>query len=840
MTRPELSPSAPLSGGMLLPRDEALPPVPLEHTEISVDVAGPLAETAVVQRFRSAHTAALDALYVFPLPADAAVGELELRVGGRVIRGEVRPRAEAEARFRDAAERGHAAALLGQERPNLFSVELANLQPGEVAEVRLRFFERVPYDDGWFTLTIPTVVLPRYTPEGQPSGPRDGVVPLLPEGEPGHTLAVRVAVDVGRLAEIASPSHEVDIAEERGRSVVTLRDPAAVPDRDLVLRYRPVGDGYAAAAFVQRVEGRPGALLLMLTPRAVPAPDEVLPREVLFVFDRSGSMGGASIAQARNALRSCLRALNPGDSFNIFPFDNYVERLAPAPLPFTQAAVDAADSFIAGIDARGGTEIVGALREALAQPRDPGRLRVIVFLTDGAVGNEAQVLRELAGGLNEARVFAFGVGSAVNRFLLDKLAEVGRGAVEYILPGEPIEPAVQRFQQRAALPLVQDLAVEWGGAHVADALPAPLPDLYAGQPLVLLARYHGLSDERALVTIRGRTARGTFAETLVVDFPAATPDRGGVWAALPRLWARARLVALEDEARLDPARAAAREDEARQLALEHGLLSAHTSFVAVEEPPPGEERRRAEARVVVPVHLPAGTRREAFQPAFPPAAGVHYAVAAMAAPSPAPRGALQRRTGPGMAARFLDSLRSNLAGESADEALAAPQMRASGPAALSPAALPAAPAGRPATPAERREAALRFLARTQGVDGSWAGDEQATALAALAFARAGHTARAGAYRPQLGRAANWLATRAGTGSLAAHAVAALAGAPVEGGAAEDGASAALRGAALTLEQLTAAQRLGGDADGAALPAGADPLHPDAHTLALTAALAILV
>lgn len=853
MTRPELSPSAPPSGGMLLPRDEALAPVPLEHTAISVDVVGPLAESTVVQRFRSRHAAPLDALYVFPLPADAAVCELELRLGERRIRGEVRERGEAEARFRDAAAHGHSAALLGQERPNLFSVELANLQPGEVVEVRLRFFERVPYDDGWFSLTIPTVVLPRYTPEDQPAGPRDGIVPLLPADEAGHTLSVRVAVDVGRLAEIGCPSHAIDVAEERGHSVVTLRDPAAVPDRDLVLRYRPAGDGYAAATFVQRAAGRPGALLLMLTPRAVPAPAEVLSRELLFVFDRSGSMGGASIAQARNALRSCLRALNPGDSFNIFPFDNHVERLAPAPLPFTQASVDAADNFIAGIDARGGTEIVGALREALAQPRDPQRLRVVVFLTDGAVGNEAQVLRELAGSLNEARVFAFGVGSAVNRFLLDKLAEIGRGAVEYILPGEPIEPAVQRFQQRAALPLVRDLGVEWGGAHVADVLPTPLPDLYAGQPLVLLARYHGAQEQRALVTVRGRTARGAFAETLVVDFPAATPDRGGAWAALPRLWARARLGALEDEARLDPSRAAALEDEARRLALEHGLLSAHTSFVAVEEPPPGEERRRAEARVVVPVHLPAGTRREAFEPLPPPHLGVHYAMASMAAP-PSPARGQQRRTGPGMAARFLDSLRANLAGEDAGAAAPAPQthagdvvsrMRATpdafGPAAS--AALPSAvalPAGGEATPAARREAALRYLARTQGVDGSWAGDELATALAALAFARAGHTARKGAYRSQLGRAANWLATRAGNGSLAAHAVAALAGTPTDWAAVEDAARAALHDSGLSVEQLAATQRLGGDADGAALPAGADALHPGAQALALTAALAILV
>jgi Ca-activated chloride channel family protein len=837
MARPEFNPDNPSSGGMLLPRDEALPPVPLEHTAYTIDVVGPLVDTLVVQRFQNAHSAPLDALYVFPLPADAAVRELELRIGERRISGELRERGEAERQFKAAAERGQGAALLGRERPNLFSVEVANLQPGERVEVRLRFAARAPYDDGWFTLSLPTVVLPRYLPEGQPAGPRDGVVPLLPEGERGHGLAVTITVDAGRQAEIESPSHELDITEERGRRIVTLRDPGAVPDRDLVLRYRPAGDSYASAAFAYRQGGKPGALLLMLTPRAVPEPSEVLPRELLFVFDRSGSMSGESIAQARNALRACLRALNPGDSFNIFPFDNRVERLAPAPLPFTQESVDTADSFIAGIDARGGTEIVGALREALAQPRDESRLRIVVFLTDGAVGNENDVLRELAGGLNEARVFAFGVGSAVNRFLLDKLAEVGRGSTEYILPGEPIEPAVQRFQRRASLPLLRDIAVDWGGASVADAMPAPIPDLYAGQPLVLVARFNGPRDERATLTLRARTATGSFEERLPVDLPLATPDRAGAWAALPKLWAQARLAQLEDTARLDRARATALDAEARELALTHALLSPHTSFVAVEESPPAEGRR-AEQRVVVPVHLPAGTRRAAFEqsPQGLPAGALY----AMAPPAPIAAG-LPPKTPRGMAAKFLKSLRGDLESGAAGP-FPAPVMRAGGlQAAARDSALGAAPQQQhERTAAVRRDAALRFLARTQSVDGSWSGDETVTALAALAFARAGHTERAGDFRPQLARTARWLDGRSRPdGSLLSLARAALGGNAVDLAAAQPAIDSALAAAGLSRGELAAAQRQGGDADGAVLTAGADAIRPSASTLALTAALALL-
>lgn len=818
MARAELVPDASVSGGMLLPREANLLPVPLEHTTIAIEVVGPLAETLMTQRFRNGHHAALDALYVFPLPSEAVVSGLELRVGARMIHGVVQPRAEAQRMFREAAERGHDAALLAQERPNMLSLEVANLQPGEVVEVRLRYFERVPYDDGWFTLVVPTVVLPRYLPGGMLANPKDGAVPLLPPDVAGHTLAVEISLDVGRLAEIEVPDDQFEVREVRGRHLATLRDPDAVPDRDLVLRYRPAGAGYRAATFVFREAGHPGALLLSLTPEAVPAPEEVLPREMLFVFDRSGSMGGESIVQARNALRACLRALNPGDSFNIFPFDNFVERLAPTPLPFTQANVDAADRFIAGIQARGGTEIVAALAEALAQPRDPKRLRVVVFLTDGAVGNENLVLRELTARPGEARVFAFGVGSAVNRFLLDKLAEVGRGVTEYILPGEPIEPGVERFQRRAALPLLRDLHIEWGGAHVSDVLPAPLPDLYAGQPLILMARFNAPHDERALLTLKARAARGGFAETLVLDLPAATPDRGGVWAALPKLWARARIAALEDTARLEPCQVSALERKILALALEHGLLSSQTAFVAVEEPPPDAGRQRAEGRVVVPVHLPAGTRREAFE--GPPAptllGGVMYAASAM----PTFRASF---------GRVLARAEAESVGDSVPSA-ARPARSAS----------PAAPRAAP-TPVERRDAALRYLARTQAVNGSWAEDEHATTLAALAFALAGHTAQAGAFRPQLIRTARWLAARApAEGALAALARAALEGAPLEAAAAASAAEATLRAVGLSRADAIALQRLGGDADGVLAPPAAEPLCPVATTLALTAALAIVV
>ncbi len=822
MSRSELEPGASLRGGMLLPLDAALPPVPLEQTTINVEVLGPLAETNVTQRFRHHHHAPLDALYVFPLPEEAAISAFELEVGARLIRGELQPRAAAEAAYQDVARRGGAAALLSQTRPNLFSLELANLQPAELVEVRLRFFSQVPFDDGWFNLAIPTVVLPRYFPDTTPVRPQDGAVPLLPEGQPAHRLSLQVSLNLGRLAAVEAAGFVLDLVEQHGRTVATLRDPEAVPDRDMVLRYRPAGDSYAAAAFAYRQAGRPGAAMLMLTPRALPEPDELLPREVLFVLDRSGSMGGTSMAQARNALRACLRALNLGDSFNIFPFDDRVEQLAPTPLRFTQAAVDSADAFIAGIEARGGTEIAGAISAALAQPPDRSRLRVLVFLTDGAVANEDEVLRLLAGKIGAARIFAFGIGSAVNRMLLKRLAALGRGTAEYILPGEAIEPAVQRFQRRAAMPLMRDLQVSWGAATLVDWLPEPLPDLYAGQPLVLLARYHAPRPQQAEVVVQGETSQGRFSERLLLDLPVTTPDRQGVWAALPQLWAKARLALLEDHARLDPARAQALESEIRALAMEYGLLSSQTAFVALEEPSPAASGHRAALRVIVPVHLPAGTMRDAFEPApgllgGPPSASAHFAIAA-------PREAAHRQAGGSMARTFQKRLQEDSA-------------RAAHPAA---APLPSRPAPREPSPTERRDAALRLLARTQAVNGTWADDEPLTVLAALAFALAGHTARRGDFRPQLARTARWLAARPTLSAEAGQALHSLEGAPPDPAALRALALATIQAAGFSLAQLSSAQQLGGDADGAVLPVGTAPTPLSVSGLRLTAALAILV
>ncbi|NJP05706.1 MAG: VWA domain-containing protein, partial [Chloroflexaceae bacterium] len=778
--RPDRVPDAALPGGILLPTDPDLPAVPLQHTDISATVIGPLADVVVTQRFHHTHTSPIEAVYVFPLPEDSAVSELTLTIGERVICGAIRERENAQQQYQQAREAGQGAALLEQERPNLFTISVANIQPNEQVQVILRFHDRVPYENGLFKLVLPTVVLPRYIPESGtelteaehatagaevPADAQRLQTPLLPEdSRDGHTLSIRVDLDSGTLHALTSPSHQIETHEQYGLTTVTLQPADNLPNKDFVLRYQVATDQFQAVAFTYRPEQEPGTVLLMLTPRLELDPEDVLPRELLFVFDRSGSMGGESIEQARRALQACLRGLNPDDTFNIFPFDNRVEQFAAKAQPFTQAQVDQADAYIAQIDARGGTEIARALKQALTQPRDTNRLRVIVFLTDGAVGNEDQVLHELAKHLNEARVFAFGIGSAVNRFLLKKLAETGRGTVEYLFPGEDIETAIQRFQNRTAFPVLRDIAIDWGQGRVADVLPQPVPDLYAGQPLVVLGRFHGSTSGQDQIHLRGRTRRGRYEQKLAIHWPAATPDRNEHWATLARVWARACIDGLMTQERMSRGESSALRDQIRELALQYQLMSPYTALLAVEESP--QTDREPGKRVVVPIHLPYGTRREAFEES----AGVQYMMSSsvlsppsmdamafrMFAPpaSPTPP-AGKRRRGGGMLPRMAPS--------KADDTYAAmPTSPPPAPRTLAESAATAAPpSGRVARNAQTAyEQALRFLARRQQVNGTWADAPVVTALAVLAYLAGGHTDRSGDYRPQLTRAIGWLQQQA--------------------------------------------------------------------------------
>jgi Ca-activated chloride channel family protein len=473
----------------------------------------------------------------------------------------------------------------------------------------------------------------------------------------------------------------------------------------------------------------------------------VNPSCFLFIIDRSGSMSGEPLLQARNALRSCLRSMGPQDTFNIQAFDDCIEWFSQSATPVVQASVEQADKWLERIDARGGTDILGAIDSVLVIDSDPERQRYIVFLTDGAVSADDEALRCVQSRLGRARLFTFGVGPSVNRSLLMRMAEHGRGTAEFLQLNEDLEEAIIRFQDRVAYPVLQDITLNWEGVTAWDVYPARLPDLYIGQPLELVARIRATGEGPGRLTISGRS--GNLPVALEVELPPTTTAE----PIITRAWARARVDALLDGLRDEPGQMGALRAEIIGLAIAHRLLTPFTAFVAVDSEVT-EKRSDKETRVSVAVPLPEGLVMEGF---FGGLTGLLMDCGASmaAAPMSATRASSPRDSGP---AHLLSRARSFLRATASPDAA---QMDAAQMTDMSEHRIAeSAPFSEMVSGRQQTiEELLRWLARSQNVSGSWGAGEtevEQTAAAILAFVRAGHTHRGGHYRRQLARATKWL------------------------------------------------------------------------------------
>ncbi|HEX6200832.1 MAG TPA: marine proteobacterial sortase target protein, partial [Thermoanaerobaculia bacterium] len=642
---------ADVEGGCLLLATEVdgvFLPAPGQETEVTIRVAGPVARAEVRQRFRNPTDAWVEGVYVFPLPDGAAVDGLRMVVGDRVIEGEVREREEAAAVYEAARREGRRASLVEQERPNLFTTSVANLGPGEELEVVLTYQEELRYDSGRFALRFPLVAPPRYVPGPRP-GPLGGadLPPVVRAGLRGlglgglvqasagpvpdaHRLAAPVApaaagpvnpvtltvlLDAGfPVDRMGSASHAIDVARRPGGRAyrVSLAPQiegaaaGAVPaDRDFVLEWAPaVGREPGSALFTEEVDGETYALLMVLPPtlRSAGAPGP--PREAIFVIDTSGSMHGDSLAQARAALGFALDRLRPEDSFNVIRFSSDAEVLFAESLPAGDQALAAARSFVDGLEAEGGTEMLPALAVALQARPVPGAVRQVVFITDGAVGNEAELLAFARRHLGTSRLFTVGIGSAPNGHFMRRAAEEGRGTFTYVGRVEDVGPVMEELFAKLESPVLTGLEVGWSDAVLAagaELWPERLPDLYAGEPVVLAARLPSAPRPGATVEIAG----------LLGDRPWSTVQRldgGERRPGIAKLWARRKIAALSGLT-LD----GAPEDEVRravvEVALRHRLVSQFTSLVAVDVTPgrPADQVLRSRR---LPVALPAGWSAE--------------------------------------------------------------------------------------------------------------------------------------------------------------------------------------------------------------------------------------
>ena len=611
---------------------------PLVATDVEIKVSGLIARATVRQKFRNVGSEWVEGIYVFPLPENSAVDRMRLRVGERLIEGRIEERQQAQRTYQQARNEGKRAGLIEQERPNIFTTSLANIGPGEEIAVEIEYQEDLRYDQGAFNLRFPLVVAPRYIP-GNPvvASARgwalptnqvpdaDRITPPVRKPHEGKANPVTLAVEIDagiKLAAIESISHPiVSTVAPDGKALVKLRDREVPADRDFVLSWRPdVGKEPRAGLFVEERAGTRHLLLMLMPPDPRAAEDtRRLARETIFVIDTSGSMAGASIVQAKAALKLAIDRLQPHDSFNVVQFNSVASTLFGAAQQATPEAVRKAQLFVEALNANGGTEMLKALDLALDGATDPSRVRQVIFLTDGAVGNEAALFQRIADRLGDSRLFTVGIGSAPNGWFMREAARTGRGTFTHIARPEEVAKRVSALYAKLERPVLTDLAVIWPGGVTAESYPDPLPDLYAGEPVVLSARLPaGARLAGTTVEVRGKVAGAAWSAALALDGGA---DNAGV----APLWARKKLDALMDGQRRGESPAAIRE-AALKVALGYGLVSKFTSLVAVDATP--ARAIDAPLRTAdVPTNLPDGWQ---YDKVF----GVQ--TGAVAPPSPAP------------------------------------------------------------------------------------------------------------------------------------------------------------------------------------------------------------
>ena len=600
--------------------------VPLLGVALGGEVFGAHARLVLRQRYKNSEPDPIEAVYTFPIPSDATLVGFAMECDGRRIEAEVKEREEAFAKYDEAIAKGHGAALLEQERPNIFTASVGNLLPNEETIVEVTFLLRLTADEGALRLMIPTLVAPRYIP-GKPQGDRTGhgssaptdVVPDADRITPKiaavqYGLAMDLLFDLGRDVTIESPSHQVIVEDLGGlRKRVTFAAREVALDRDIILNAEGAA-GVAAGLVCDKSSGEEGTFALTLVPDLFEAKKRSGGRAVVFVVDVSGSMGGASIEQAKRAMHLCLRHLSEGDLFDILPFSSSYTHFSmsasgrrggsPDLIPFTQMTLQHADAYVESLQAGGGTEMLQPLTAATSLLAGARRDKVIVLLTDGEVGNEQQILDEVTKRASGVRVYTFGIGTNVSDNLLKGLAKRTKGAAEFIYPGERIDEKVTAQFARATAARVDNVTLKWIGVDAGEVAPSDAPALVDGEPWSVYGRYEQAGMGR--VEIRGTLGGENFFMEVPLDFPANVSR-----PTLTSLWAGTRVKDLEamDTSAMGR-RAEAHKKRIVDLCVRFGIGSKYASFVVVEKRFGDRRSQGMPETRAVPVNAPAGWSME--------------------------------------------------------------------------------------------------------------------------------------------------------------------------------------------------------------------------------------
>lgn len=555
--------------------------IPLKYTSVESHIAWFVSRTYVTQVFENTADVPVEATYMFPLPNEAAVDHMEMKIWERVVEWTIEKKAVAEQRYQQTKQQWKTAALLNQNRPNLFTQKVANVMPGDRIEVTISYFQSIAYEDGEYTYVFPMVVGPRYIP----SGVKDAwsiTSPTIPAHRAGHDIDVTVHIDGWiPIQSLTSSSHDISVTRVSDSAVtVILKNEWEIPNRDLSIGYvLATNEKEVWVLFHHGATDDHGYMALMVEPPVQPHQDEIIGKEVIFVLDTSGSMNGRPIASVKKAMTKAITNLNEWDTFNIIDFDSSVTTFFDTAQPASDRNIKRGLNYVQWLKAWWGTVMDRPLEQALEKSwGDQGRVRTILVMTDGDIGNEKQILNLISKQLWENRIFVFGVDAAANRYLLDRMAEVWRWRATYILNDAEIQEKVDLFYDSFKSPLLTNITIDRWQVRVYDALPTYLSDLYAWQPIRLIAKYDTQwVPENVTVTIKWWQWNQPYIQEIPVRFPSLATQND----SLKSLRWRQQVKELYTLNRFE--NNISLEQDITELGLTYSIMTEYTSFLAIDD-----------------------------------------------------------------------------------------------------------------------------------------------------------------------------------------------------------------------------------------------------------------
>jgi Ca-activated chloride channel family protein len=600
------------------------------NIDVDMVVTGMINRVSVTQSFTNTTDQWQEGIYVFPLPENAAVDRLRLKIGERIIEGQIKEKQVAKKIYQQAKKQGKQAALTEQERPNIFTTSVANIAPHETIKVEIEYQQIVNFDNGIFSLRFPMVVGPRYIPgsilgstlvgeqnidsfsatgwakntDEVPDAERITPPVLQPGSDRKNIIAIKIKLDAGlALEKIDSPYHAIQVDRQSDQYQIVLKQESTLANRDFELTWKPHPSvAPKAALFTEDLNGDTYAMIMMVPPSVEKS--ESINREIIYVIDTSGSMGGQSIIQARAALELALTRLKSGDRFNVIQFNSQTQSLFNQSELVTPVSIQQAINYVRTLTAGGGTEMATALRTALSNQGDNNDLRQVVFLTDGSIGNEQALFEIIQNQLGRSRLFTIGIGSAPNSHFMQRAANFGRGTHTYIGKLGEVQTRMAALFEKIESPVLKDISIDWMQTNM-EIWPQKIIDLYKGEPLLITAKTNQQLGE---IKITGKVANNNWSSSLKLD---GGQSRNGI----STLWARNKISALMQQKR--DAEFESIKQTIIETAIEHHLVGKYTSLVAVDVTPvrPKDEELDSHA---IPTHLPKGwDHNKVFGQQFP-------------------------------------------------------------------------------------------------------------------------------------------------------------------------------------------------------------------------------